>query len=402
MSEGVKELLALLRAFVHEALLTEPEMQAVNQNLPQILHLAELHKIRGIWAYQTREYARKHPDAIEPEIAEAAERIFAVVAQKAVISEKKYQELSGQLSRMGIDHLPFKGILVKDLYPVPELRTFGDIDIVIRPEDRERSHALMQQLHYRATVDFEPVYIYEREREVYEIHTSIMAVNMTNRADYIGYFQNLWKYAKETDNHVWAFTPEFHFVYLISHIAKHIYGSGAGIRMYLDLAFYIKHMGKTMDWAWIQAEVKKLALDRFFYLTLDATKRWFGVELPITVPETEEALFQRFTDFTMESDVFGYTGRSRGEQEVFKAGVHAKDGVRYQALKKSLFPSANVLKSRYTYLQNHPWLLPVAWVDRLIRNAGSLERKLEESKEILTVKDETIQERNEFYHKIGL
>lgn len=397
MLDGVKELLDLLRAFVHEVPLTDAEMEDINQNLPRVLELANLHKVRGIWAYQTREYAKHKPNVLEAEVVDAAERIFAVATQKAVYREQKYQELKQQFQKASIDILPFKGILVKELYPVPELRTFGDIDVVIHTKDRERSHALMKELQYSATVDFEPVFIYEKEREVYEIHTSIMAVNMTNRADYIRYFQNLWQYAIEKDNYVWEFTPEFHFIYLLSHIAKHIYGSGAGIRMYLDLAFYIRKLGSTMDWSWIQAELKKLELNRFFQLTMDCIRRWFCVELPIEVPKTEDDLFEMFTQFTMESDVFGYAGRSHGEQEVRKA-----ENVRHRALQKTMFPSARVLKSRYTYLQKCPYLLPIAWVDRLFRNIGSIGRKLEESMDILTTKEESIQEIKHFYDEIGL
>ena len=397
MLDGVKELLALLRAFVHEVPLTDAQMEDVNQNLLKVLELANLHKVRGIWAYQTQEYAKQNPEVLDAEVVDAAERIFTVAKQKAVYREQKYQGLKQQFQKAKIDFLPFKGILVKELYPVPELRTFGDIDVVIRVKDRERSHALMKELQYSATVDFEPVFIYEQEREVYEIHTSIMAVNMTNRADYIGYFQNLWQYATEKEDHVWEFTPEFHFVYLLSHIAKHIYGSGAGIRMYLDLAFYIRRLGATMDWAWIQAELKKLELNQFFYLTMDCIRRWFCVELPIEVPKTEDDLFELFTEFTMESDVFGYTGRSHGEQEVRKA-----ENVRHRALQKTLFPSARVLKARYTYLQKCPYLLPIAWVDRLFRNIGSIGCKLEESMDILTTKEESIREKKQFYDEIGL
>lgn len=397
MEQGVKEFLGLLRAFVHEAILTDQEIKEIDRMLPQMLHLAELHHVRGIWAYKIREYGRMHPDVVDADVAQTADRIFAVAIQKSIHKDKKYRELSQCLINAGVDHLPMKGIEVKRYYSVPELRTFSDIDIVIRPKDRERVHALMQELKYSVKTAFEPVYTYEREQEVYEIHTDIMSVNVTNRADYIGYFKKLWQYAEEKEHHLFAFTPEFHFIYMLLHIVKHIYGSGAGIRMYLDLAFYIKHMGDTMDWAWIQQEVNKLELGRFFCLAMDAVRRWFEVALPVAIPEIEEGLFRDFTAFTMESDVFGYAGRSRGEQVIRKT-----ENARLRALKKTFFPSADVIKTRYTYLEKHPWLLPIAWLDRVMRNSKNVGRKLEESLDILTAKEEDIQERKQFYDKIGL
>lgn len=52
------------------------------------------------------------------------------------------------------------------------------------------------------------------------------------------------------------FTPEFHFLYMLTHIAKHIHGSGAGLRMYLDLAAFIRHHGTGLDWPWIEAQLR--------------------------------------------------------------------------------------------------------------------------------------------------
>jgi len=240
------------------------------------------------------------------------------------------------------------------------------------------------------------VYTYQKEKEMYEIHTSVMAVNITDRADYIGYFKNLWNYATEQAPHIWAFTPEFHFVYLLTHIAKHIYSSGAGIRMYLDLAFYLKRFGDTLDWQWIQAELDKLKLTEFFHLAMDAVARWFAVKPPIPIPEMEEDLFLQFETFTMEGGVFGFEGRLSGEQMVRKQGERSK------ALRETLFPHAKTIQARYTYLQKYPWLLPVAWVDRLVRNRRIIGKMTEKTKEIMTADEKELQEVSTFYRRIGL
>ena len=41
-----------------------------------------------------------------------------------------------------------KGYYLRECYPVPELRTFGDIDVLIHPEDRARTDDLMKRLGY--------------------------------------------------------------------------------------------------------------------------------------------------------------------------------------------------------------------------------------------------------------
>jgi len=398
MEHGVTELMSLLRAFVQEVPLSPVEFQRLDAALPEVLPLCRLHTIMGIWAYKVREYYDIYgvEDEDAREVYETAQKIYSRTVSQAVNRELQYQALSKMLAEGGIDHLAFKGIVVKDMYAVPQLRSFGDIDLAIRQADRQRCHKLMQKLGYTATTDFEPVYTYQKEKEMYEIHTSVMAVNITDRADYIGYFKNLWNYATEQAPHIWAFTPEFHFVYLLTHIAKHIYSSGAGIRMYLDLAFYLKRFGDTLDWQWIQAELDKLKLTEFFHLAMDAVARWFAVKPPIPIPEMEEDLFLQFETFTMEGGVFGFEGRLSGEQKVRKQGERSK------ALRETLFPHAKTIQARYTYLQKYPWLLPVAWVDRLVRNRRIIGKMTEKTKEIMTADEKELQEVSTFYRRIGL
>jgi len=398
MEHGVTELMSLLRAFVQEVPLSPVEFQRLDAALPEVLPLCRLHTIMGIWAYKVREYYDIYgvEDEDAREVYETAQKIYSRTVSQAVNRELQYQALSKMLAEGGIDHLAFKGIVVKDMYAVPQLRSFGDIDLAIRQADRQRCHKLMQKLGYTATTDFEPVYTYQKEKEMYEIHTSVMAVNITDRADYIGYFKNLWNYATEQAPHIWAFTPEFHFVYLLTHIAKHIYSSGAGIRMYLDLAFYLKRFGDTLDWQWIQAELDKLKLTEFFHLAMDAVARWFAVKPPIPIPEMEEDLFLQFETFTMEGGVFGFEGRLSGEQMVRKQGERSK------ALRETLFPHAKTIQARYTYLQKYPWLLPVAWVDRLVRNRRIIGKMTEKTKEIMTADEKELQEVSTFYRRIGL
>ncbi len=404
MEQGATELIALLRAFMEERPLSAEEMQNADNTLADVLYLAKLNGILGIWAYKVYEFYEKNgvADFDQKETAETAYKIYhrtVTLAEKRVTA---FEKLSKLFCDAEIDHLIFKGIKIKDLYPVPFLRTFGDIDFVIRPDDRSRCHTLMQELGYEVKGDYEPVYTYQKEMELYEIHTSIMAINFTDRADYISYFRNLWDHAMSVEKHLWEFSVEYHFIYLLSHIAKHIYGSGAGIRMYLDLAFYIKQHGNTMDWTIIQNEVKKLALERFLSLTLTCLNRWFGILSPVLACDFNEEFLESFESFTLSGGIFGFEGINIGQEAVRKQSTSSKNIARYKALKKVFFPSSNTIKSRYTYLEKQPWLLPVAWIDRFIKNRKKLRFKLHVAGEIIKTNDEIIDEKKDFYKEMGL
>ena len=74
-----------------------------------------------------------------------------------------FEALSKRFTEQGIAHMPVKGYYLRRLYPVSGLRTFGDIDLLIHPEDRAKAHALMCALGYTVEHGWEPTYSYVRD-----------------------------------------------------------------------------------------------------------------------------------------------------------------------------------------------------------------------------------------------
>lgn len=404
MKKGSSELLTLLKAFVGERLLEKKTLANIKQNLPEVLEMAKIHNVVGIFAFMLNEYYKNNPPTQneDKELSSLAQKLFLLTIQTTVTKEEMYKKLSANLCKEKIDHIPFKGIVVKETYPVSSLRTYGDVDLIIRPEDREKCHEAMLKMGYNVHTDFEPVYTYYKENELYEIHTSIMSVNITDRADYIAYFSSLWDYAYKESDSVYMLFHEFHFVYLLCHIAKHIYSSGAGVRMYMDLAFYIKRYGSSMDWAKVQKEVEKLELSQFFSHAMACLEKWFDIQIPFKAESIDDEFFKEFTDFTMEAGVFGYEGRSLGQSQVRKAEAKNAGSMRIKALIDTFFPSAKSIQSRYTYLQKRPYLLPIAWVDRFLKNHKLIGNRLKIAKDIVSADREKINESKIFYKKLGL
>lgn len=311
------------------------------------------------------------------------ERCLQTVGLSARKAERM-RELMERLDTDGIDHLLLKGFVVRDIYCVPELRTFGDIDFLIRLEDREKCDKLMMSGGFQRKTDWEPVFSYQKGIEHYEIHTDIMEVDVSDQADYKGYFQKVWEHACLQDGHTWLLDVEFHLLYLLTHIAKHISGAGAGIRMYLDIAFYLKRYRDEIDWEHFRKEVDTLGFNRFVNVVFTAVEQWFGVESPIQLTPIEGKLMVDFLDFTLDGGVFGFIGREPGLNDLKKVNRSDDTVDRRLTLIHRMFPPASKLESRYTYLQGRHWLLPVAWFHRFIRTRDKLNQHLSEAKGIVT------------------
>ena len=60
----------------------------------------------------------------------------------------KMQELFDCFDKNGIEYMPVKGTILRDLYPKPEMRPMGDADILIKLEQYEKVKELMFEMNY--------------------------------------------------------------------------------------------------------------------------------------------------------------------------------------------------------------------------------------------------------------
>lgn len=394
MEPEYEYLLHLLGAYLRE----EPPRERDDVNWIRLVQLSQIHCVTGILGYMSMTYPICPDGELKGHLRSACLNTMGLFARRAALADA----FSGMLAESGIDHILMKGYILRGYYPVPELRTYGDIDIVIRPEDREKAHERMCALGYHVETDWEPVFSYTKDCEYYEIHSEIMEVNVSEKADYRQYFQSMWQHTEAIGAHRYQFTPEFHFLYMLTHIAKHVTGSGAGIRMYLDVAAFVRHFGTALDWDWIRQELETLCFTDFANVVLLVMEQYFGVPAPIPLKRVEEDTVRDFLEFTMAGGVFGRVGRDSGTLSMTSRSRSSGEISRVGTLAQRLFPAAKAIETRYTYLREKPWLLPAAWIHRLIKTRGDWRQHTEEAQNILLADKEAVRETKRLYERIGL
>lgn len=389
MNQEYQYLLGILRAYILEQ---EPQ-QDNRVDWEKLLELAQIHNVTGILGYMTMKYPICPDASMKEQLRRNCLANMSLYAQRGAMAEALFSLLSDN----GIDHCLMKGILLRELYPVAELRTFTDVDFLIRKEDRQRCHQLMLTSGFIPKNDWEPVYSYTRGPEFYEIHTQIMEIDLSDKADYRGFFDQAWEHTVQISKHSYQLSREFHLLYLLTHIAKHVQGSGAGIRLYLDIgAFLLKH-GANVDWGWVSHELDSLALKRFAATVFSAVESWFGVSCPMGFERTEAQVLDRFMEFTMEAGVFG-----KYHRDLALSTLKKEEGSRFSVLMHRLFPKAEDVQARYTYLQGRHWLLPVAWVHRFLITGGKFSSHAKQAKTILTAQEAELIRLKELSRDIGL
>ncbi len=393
MNSSSKEyMFELIRAFMND---TEPGKPGdVDWN--ELFQYAKIHTIDGIIGFECTKYQLCNDKIIAKKLENSMINIFGLHYRKA----EQMKRLILLLNENGIDHILMKGYVLKDIYPVPELRTYGDIDFVIREKDRTKTDILMRDHGYAVTENWEPVYAYKKDSEFYEIHTQLLDSDFTEDEKH-GIFGEVWKYAQKKDKHTYLLNNDYHFIYLIAHLAKHASRNGAGIRMYLDIALFIKRYFDELDWDCIASQLRELNLYTFFENVCIVCKELFSTAIPVTIDEYDKDAISQFIEMIIEGGVFG-AANDVGVTSVMHDG---SDDLRIGKIKlvlRQFFPPGKDIAVRYKYLNKHPWLLPVAWIDRILRNTGKVKHKLTITEKIIHADAQKAQYIRDLNKKIGL
>ena len=256
----------------------------------------------------------------------------------------------------GVDFLPVKGSVLKSLYPQPGMRPMGDADILIRTEQYDRIKTTMQNLGYTQANENDYEWVWFCPDLLLELHKMLMP---SKAPDFHRFFENSWLQASPAQGFRYAFSPEYTYIHLFIHYAKHYRSGGIGLRQLTDLWVY-QRANPGLDKAYIRKEISVLKLEKFFDNTEDMLRNWFE-----DGPETEVTSFM--SSFIWGSGSFGsQQNRAAWIGVVSEKKAGSRLGGKIYAVLRSLFPPAKALHFRYPVLKKAPWLLPVFWPVRWI------------------------------------
>lgn len=324
--------------------------------------------LSGLVYIQLRDFFREHPDAA-PETAKRLHKEFCTEVYLYANRRAKLAEISRQCR--GIPLLMMKGSVINAFYPEPVLRSMGDADIVIHTEDRRKTDEVMLAEGYSKMVDNHAVWTYEKDRIQFEIHDHMFYEHLANDVDYRSYFDHVWEHACLMDGTENIYVPEdnFHFLYLMTHLAKHITNKGMGFRTFMDLVFMTQKKGERMDWQWIQCELEKLKLLEFTKTCFAFCKRWFHVEMPIKTAMLDEDFYSEITAKTFNDGLFGLENEQNEAAHFAKEIKRSRTPYWLTAVRLTvyrLFPPYRDMQliPWYRFVDGRPWLLPAAWIYR--------------------------------------
>lgn len=328
--------------------------------------------------FQNESLNRNHP-ALLATVKHTAFRNIAMQARKTT----EFLALQKRLQSAGLQPLVVKGLICRCLYPEPDARESSDEDLLIQPDDFNSCHGVLITSGMETTTEPEKIaYSYEvpytkTGSPLYiELHKSLFPPESDAYGDFNRFFEKVHERSVVLDVNgipVRTMCPTDHMFYLICHAFKHFLHSGFGIRQVCDISLYANAYGSQLDWAKIVANCRAIHAEGFCmallrigqkYLTLDVEKACLPpVWRDLKVDET------LMLEDLLEGGLYGNSDMNRKHSSSItldavaaeKKGRRAKGG-----LLASLFPSMRIMAVRFRYLEKAPWLLPFAWVHRVI------------------------------------
>lgn len=356
------KLFQLLQKFLAEEKIKAEDML---DGLTDLLHLCEIHSLQPILYYMISSEAEAFREC-EPELIKKMREQYIASVYLSVQQDAAAEEMAERFEQAGICLTFFKGILLRRFYPEPQLRTMGDIDCLIPVEAREQAHGLMTDLGYECESDKGDVWVYRRGNVSVEMHTRIAGNYSRNGYDYRSFFADAMRHTEKAGNCTFL-SREYHFCLLIYHIAKHLSSTGAGIRMFLDIAVFLRHYGKEFDWKQAEELLTGSGLSRTAGAVFQLCNRWFGTDIAWQ-DQVGEAVLDQMEVYIIGGGTFGFETHDVGDMYLRRGyenkGKGCKEGFRLRLFLNYLFQSADHMLQIMPAVESRRWLLPAAWVKR--------------------------------------
>lgn len=360
--------------FLHiaKAAISGGDLPAEKVDWPAIFALANQQKLLPILF----EAARKTPAAAEnaPLFAAVKQQVIAQVLNQTVRSAE-FSDLYRKLRSAGLHPIVVKGQLCSRLYPLKDHRISADDDLLIPDGEFMACHE--QLLTNGLTTDTPADELASADEVSYTKKGSLL---------YIELHRHLFDSAEDAHdelNHFFAdlnpvemdglltMPPHEHLLYLLLHAYKHFVRSGIGLRQFCDIGLWARAYHGEIDWQRLREQCESVHAATFAAAAFHIAGDYLGIEFDLPAPWDGSIDVEPLLHDSLCGGVYGSNDLTRlHSSTVTLNAVKASRTGEKSSVLSTVFPKREYLERRYPYLKKRPYLLPVAWVQRLAHYAS--------------------------------
>ncbi|AWI06379.1 nucleotidyltransferase domain-containing protein [Clostridium drakei] len=375
MNNDQQCLACLLTASIHGEKINNAEVDNINWNI--VFKMAKEHDVFAFLypIIKSMQDNFNHEDEIV--LKWKKNTILASIIQKQNIN--KMTSVLRALNEAEIQVIGLKGLVLRELYPVKELRTMSDSDILVHFEDVEKVEKILLNLGYfEYSRDSKHILFSHKRFLPIELHWKLIDTLYFKNADYIE--RSIWENTENVNicsATVLVPSLENQILYLCLHMAVHFVYSGFGLRQLCDLVILVETQRHKVNWNSFYEQVKKCKIENFVIAIFEVCKRLFHMVVPNEL-YNREVENNEYIDMIIDSvfiggvygGIYGKVILSAVDDKLLSycesdRQSHSFMG-KFKCIVGFFFPRADKLSKRYSYVKKHPMFIPLAWLHRLI------------------------------------
>lgn len=288
----------------------------------------------------------------------------------------------------GLPHAVLKGSAAAVSYPRPLLRTMGDIDLIVRPENVEEACDRLVRGGFtrESSSEGSRVCPLRKENVLLELHSRFAILTTKEAEDTLdGWIRDALGEASLSAGSMLGepfsmLGEPLNGLVLLAHISQHL-EDGLGMRQILDWMMYAGRCLTKENWPDFLKESAKIGLDTLAVPVTDMCSRYLGLP-DISGGKTDESLCEALMEYLFACGNFG----TRQGMNNTAAAV-LSHGRGFTGFFRNLQQRG---EANWTALKKYPWLKGAAWIYQGIRYAriafsrenalGELRKDVAESK----------------------
>ena len=280
-----------------------------------------------------------------------------------------------------------KGAAAAMYYPYPILRSMGDVDLLVKRADMERTAELLEAngftLTHEKRTDLHH-YSYSKNDISIELHRRLGVVDNEDE-------ELLKLFEDGIDNRIWqviegkykvpVLPPLLNGLVLIFHINQHLRG-GIGLRQIVDWMMYVNQLSDA-QWKELRILLKHVGMEKLALTTTSMCRKYLGLEPCFVGCETvDPRVCDEFMAFILEKGSFGIKAGLDGKITAVSLSSSDHGGIFRRLQIGGLY--------QWEAAKKYPILKPFAWLYQagriliiIIKNKIGLKRLMKQKENVL-------------------
>lgn len=229
----------------------------------------------------------------------------------------EHTELHELMTEHQIPYVVLKGVASASYYPTPILRTFGDVDFLVKESDMEAAGKLLESIGFIPEKDRDGIHIgYHREESTWELHRSINGIPEGKEmiAEYLSDIIETAVPYEEGNGTVMVPDPFHHGLVLLLHTASHLTSEGIGLRHLCDWAVFAASLTNDAFAALFEEKLKNCGLWRFAQLLTLVSVKYLGAPERQWAGTASESMLETMMQDILTGGNFGHKDNDRYRQ----------------------------------------------------------------------------------------